>query len=374
MSRRTLIVVVLAAAVVLLSSCSPLYIVRAGWEEARILMRREPIDELLAREDTDQNLKQKLQLVLDARAYSKSVGLVPKGSFTQYSKIDRDVLVWVLSGSSKIALRPVTWWFPIVGNIPYKGFFDKADADKTADALEKRNLDVFLRPSAAFSTLGWFDDPLLSTTVKFDEVALANTVIHEILHNTIWVKDQAPFNETLANFVGSMGAVEFFSARSGAQSAQAQAAAQRWQDELDFARFLEATIKELQPIYQQADEKLLESEGSSDKEKFSRLVQARDQVLARAVERWTEQHPAAGPRKNSPKLNNATIIAHQIYLTQPWVFVDLFEQCGSSVSAFVDQMKVIAERLEKEKGDPYAAVCKRTAELQEAAKTTEKPQ
>lgn len=273
------------------------------------------------------------------------------------------MLLWVLSGSSKVALRPVTWWFPIVGSIPYKGFFDKEDADAAAKQLDDRDFDTYLRPSAAFSTLGWFNDPLLSTTLRYDETSLANTVIHEILHNTIWVKNHVPFNETLANFVGNMGAIQFFTNREGADSERVKDAKLRWSNELDFARFLVDTAAKLDTVYRRA-EKVVERRSTPEEEElYKQLVAERDGILKEALDQWLASHQVPKGKSAQSKLNNAVIIAHQIYLTKPWVFADLFHQVNDDLTAFIREMKVVAEMTAKDKLDPYDAVVRHTEEL-----------
>jgi len=132
--------------------------------------------------------------VLEARAFAvDSLGLEARRSFTRYTDLGRDTLVLVLSAAHRDRLEPYSWWFPIVGRVPYKGYFDLASARKAADGLRARGFDVYLRPSSAFSTLGWFDDPVLSTTLREDSVDLANTVVHELTHNGFYAPGQAVF-------------------------------------------------------------------------------------------------------------------------------------------------------------------------------------
>ena len=110
------------------------------------------------------------------------------GSYSSYSYVDRPDLTYVVLAAPKTELKPYTWWFLIVGRVPYKGYFSKADAEAEIERLKADGYDTNLRTSAAFSTLGWFDDPLLSHLLKYDKVALAEVVFHELFHNTLYLK------------------------------------------------------------------------------------------------------------------------------------------------------------------------------------------
>ncbi len=227
---RTLLVVLALAAVYLGGTADGRWLLRAAWEEGRILARRRPIAELAAGGAVDARTRGKLQLVLAARAFAAdSLGLDAGNSFTQYTNIGRDTLLLLLSGARRDTLAPVTWWFPVVGRVPYKGFFDARAGRGAADALRRRGDDAYLRPASAFSTLGWFDDPLLNTTLAQDSVDLANTVVHEITHNEFYAPGQAAFNESFASFVGARGSERFFRGRG--DTAAAAEAARRWADE-----------------------------------------------------------------------------------------------------------------------------------------------
>ena len=209
----------LVAAGLAASACSPTYVLRAAWEEGKILNRRKPIARIVQDTATDWETRDKLLLVLQARQFAAdSLRLNAGNSYTLFSRVESDTLVMVLSAAHKDRFQPYTWWFPIVGRVPYKGFFELEDALAAQRKLEAQGYDTYLRPSAAFSTLGWFNDPLLSTLLRYDRVSLANTVIHEIFHNTFFAPGQAVFNESLANFVGGRGAIEFFCRRDGPRS------------------------------------------------------------------------------------------------------------------------------------------------------------
>src|SRR5207342_1825450 len=181
----------------ILSACSPIYVLRAAYEEGKILWRREPIAEYIQQPDVNAETQEKLKTVLAVREYARDVlKLNVGGSYGSYSYVDRPDLTYVVVAAPKTELRPYTWWFLIVGSVPYKGYFSKQDAEEEIERLKAEGYDTNLRTSAAFSTLGWFDDPLLSHLLRFDKVTLAGVVFHELFHNTLYLNGQGAFNES----------------------------------------------------------------------------------------------------------------------------------------------------------------------------------
>ena len=315
-----------AALVVVLLGVTPMgcYLSRAAYEEARILARRQPIQTLVVRDRTDPALRAKLQLVLEARQFAiDSLHLDAGESFTAFSPLDRDTLVLVLSAAYRDRLEPKSWWFPVVGRFPYKGFFDFAEALKTAEALRGEGFDVTVGPSSAFSTLGWFNDPLVSTTVKADSVTLVNTVLHELLHTTFFAKGQVSFNESFATFVGGRGAEHFFRARG--DSALLHRAQGDWQDDRRLGAFWERTAREIDSVFA----------ALPDSARAARLV-ARDTVYARARRRLVD---SVGPQLTGypagwgarVPLNNAVLLARRVYAERLDRFDSVYAASGGNL-------------------------------------------
>ncbi len=237
---------VLAACV--LSGCASGYVLRAAYEEARLLWRREPIAALLRRDDLDPALRAKLELTLAARQFAADdLGLRVGGSYASLATVDTGQIVHVVSAAPRDRLEPYTWWFPIVGRVPYRAYFARRDADGLADALQGEGYDTDVRPAVAFSTLGWFDDPLLSSMLRSDDERLVETVLHELTHATVYVPGESAFNESLATFVGHRGSERFFAARGDAT--RANRAAARWADALTFSTFLAGAVDRLRAAY-----------------------------------------------------------------------------------------------------------------------------
>jgi predicted aminopeptidase len=290
------------------------YLVRAGYEEARILARREPIARLVNNSTLDAETRGKLQVVQEARRFAvDSLGLTADESFTTYSRVDSDTLVLVLSAAFRDSLALRTKWWPVVGRVPYQGYFD-FDAARAAQAKdEAAGFDTDLRPASAFSTLGWFNDPLLNTTLRADSTQLVNTVIHELVHSTVWIPGDAVFNESFANFVGSYGALAFFRAKG---DAAAMARIRRdWQSELVLSAFYEETFTALTAAFDSLP-------GAAQRE--ARLA-ARERVFAAARTRLaSDVAPALGVTDTlwaaRSRLNNATLMSRRVYRTGLAVF------------------------------------------------------
>jgi predicted aminopeptidase len=334
--RRGLVAIAAALGVLwLISAPTACYLSRGAWEEAKILRRREPIPDVIRSPGTPADVREKLKVVLAARQYAKdSLKLRTKDSFTTYSRLDHDTLVLVVSAAYRDTLKPYTWWFPIVGTVPYKGYFDFAAAQRDSKKLFDQGFDVYVRPSDAFSTLGFFNDPLLNTTLRADSVTLANTVIHEVTHNTFYAAGQAPFNESFAMFVGARGAAAFF--RSRGQESAARRVEDEWDDDKLLASFWSRVIGSLDSAY------------AAHPESKAARIEARDSVYARTrvalVTEIAPQFKTINPiYAQRVTLNNAALLARRVYATDLDVFDRLYVKEGRDLKRTIGRVIALAK-------------------------------
>ncbi len=255
----------------------------------------------------------------------------------------------MLQAAPKDCICPYTWKYPIVGRIPYKGFFDLQAARRSSDRLAARGYDVYLRPSAAFSTLGWFNDPLLSTALTRDSVELAATVFHEIAHNTLYVRSATPFNESFAQFVGYRSAESFFADRS--DTASARQAAARLHDEMMLGEFYADLIARLDSLYATRPDSTTLEAGRAEAGRWARAQ------LEGPVGAEPEELPVG--RLPERPVNNARLIGATIYRTRLDLFDRWFERHNHDVRESVSALGVLMKGVE---GDSAFARLERAVE------------
>jgi predicted aminopeptidase len=327
-----------------ISGCSPLYVLRAAYEEGKILWRREPIDDYLQKPEITSDTREKLKLVLAVRDYAREVlALNVGGSYSSYSYVDRPDLSFILTAAPKTELKPYTWWFLIVGRVPYKGYFSKEDAEAAAAALQADGYDTNIRSSAAFSTLGWFDDPLLSHLLRYDKITLAEVVFHELFHNTLYIKGAGAFNESVANFVGGRAAIDFFRDKLGHGSDDHRRAQEAWEEELEFSAFIGQLASELTSLY---------GRDTPMEEK----LRAREEVFSQGKERW-ERRVAAKPSRrfrnfSKQPLNNAVMIHYLLYMKELWLFEALYKAQGNDLRKTIGVIRAAVAA----GGEPFEAM------------------
>ena len=198
----------LAAAAVLVSGCQTFhYYAQAVKGQCQLVVHRQRIDALIADPRTPARLKQQLERVEQLRAFAgRELKLPVDGHYRKFVDVHRPYVVWNVQAAPEFSLQPKTWWYPIVGSLEYRGFFSERDARECARRMRAKGLDVHVDGVEAYSTLGWFEDPILSTFVDLEEPELAEVIFHELGHQRVFARADTDFNEAFATTVGQEGA------------------------------------------------------------------------------------------------------------------------------------------------------------------------
>lgn len=313
------------------------YLWRAAAEEAAILHASRSIDEILRDSTVGGEHRAQLELVAAARDHAARIGYEAKETYRKYADVGRDTLLLVVSASGKHCICPVVWKYPIVGTVPYKGFFVAADAEAAGQKLAAKGYDTYLRPSGAFSTLGWFEDPLLSTALSRDSVELAALVFHEIAHNSLYVKSATPFNESFAQFAGYRAAERFF--RDRGDSAHARQAADRWHDEMVLGAYYRALVDRATAFYDTKPDSVALEAGRLE---LGRWVK---EQLEGPVSDSLRTVRIATPVPERP-INNARLVGVTIYRTKLPLFERWYELHDRDVERSVAELRKLMEGAE----------------------------
>lgn len=271
-----------------------------------LLTRQQRVETILSDGNLSDQDRQKLQLALDVRQFAiDHLGLNSDNSYTNFVDVGRPYVVYGLSAAPKDILQPYTWRFPIVGRVPYKGYFKKELAVREAKTLQQQGYDTYVRGVRAYSTLGYFNDPLLSTMLGYHEFSLVNTIIHELVHRTVWIDGSVSFNETFANFVANRGVVAYLTHRDGAGAPSHQLYRDIQADRKVFRTYMLDIVSQLEALYR---------EPLSREAKLSR----REAIFEAA----RTNYPSVFPKMKTPsykryfegrQLNNAVMLSFRRY-------------------------------------------------------------
>lgn len=304
------------------------YVLAQGQEQARLLLTRQPVDQVLQGPRLNEAAKAKLRLVGQAKNFAaQSLGLRVGGSYDSFVPLDRDAVSYVAAAAPAYSLSPHTWWFPVIGSVPYKGYFVRAEAEAEATALRAQGLDALVRPVAAFSLLGWVSDPVYEPMLAYEDGGLVEVVIHELTHATLYLAGEAAFNEAFASHVGQAGAEAFFLAEEGASSPHLSQAKAAVRDRARFAQFLGEVVDRLEREY---------AAGGSEAERAARKAASFAWVKARFEAELLPQLET--PRfRNFAKLplNNAWLASFRTYDAKPERFAQAQARFGGDLKATV---------------------------------------
>ncbi|MCR9140797.1 MAG: aminopeptidase [bacterium] len=312
------------------------YLARAGCGQLEILWNRRPIPEVLADSATPEEVRAKLEHVQRVREFAlDQMGLHVAETFTEYSHLDRSAVAWNVSASEQLRLKAKTWWFPIVGEVPYLGFFSRDEAEDLQSELAAEGWDAIVTTVAAYSTLGWFDDPLVSPQMRYSERQLAELLIHESSHATLWFPGDVGFNESFASFVGREGALQYYREKYGANSSIYRAQLAYLEESNELSLILRQYAKKLNDTYNQnkTDDWKRESRYRLLQELRAELIQKESAFRYLNLKRLSER-----------EWNNAHFLSHLRYESGESFFAAEFAACGREWDCFLKRMHALNER------------------------------
>lgn len=227
-----------------------IYGVQQGLGQLEMVRNAVPISELLSDKDYPDSLKQKLLIINEVRRFAMdSLGLKNSENYNAVYDLKGRATAYVVQAAEKYRVKKYVWKFPVVGKLPYKGYFDEADAKKEAESLKNQGYDVRIVNPGGWSTMGWFKDPILSSMLRRDEANLAELIIHELTHSTIFVKNNSELNENLADYVGENGAKLYLKSKYGEQSKLLTNYINSIEDNLTLANYFLFSAKKLDSLY-----------------------------------------------------------------------------------------------------------------------------
>jgi len=321
----------------LFSGC---YTIRQGTAFLGYLSRAVPLETLLAPTgDPEQDERNRVfvEKVHDIRYFAQyELGLSVGRNYTRYVSLDRDFLVAVVSASARDSFTTHLWRYPVVGALPYRGYFNVDGALRQRDRLERRGLDVWIRGVDAFSTLGWFRDPVFTFMRHYRVDRLADLIIHESLHATVWLRGQGHFNEELADFVGREGARLYIVSRFGEDSEEYKAMVAAEKDSRAFLEFVRELITELEALY-----------GSGYP--LDVILYERQNIIAAAQERFEAEYDERFISDNfrgfsALPINNAYLDLFRIYTPADGFVKGLFERSGKTLAEFIAAARAMPRR------------------------------
>lgn len=226
------------------------YYTQAAAGQLEVLRTSRPIQSVIAHPDTGEALRNHLLVAEGIVNFAVSdLGLDPGNSYRRYAALGRPFVVWNVFAAPPLSLEGRRWCYPFVGCVPYRGYFNRDAALRAEARLARRGFETYVGGVSAYSTLGWFDDPLLSTFIGWSEPRLAELLLHEISHQRVWVRDDAAFNESFAAFAGEAGARLWF--RKTGREAEFDDYLTSRQDWQRLHALLLATRAQLHAVYRQ---------------------------------------------------------------------------------------------------------------------------
>jgi predicted aminopeptidase len=309
------------------------YLAQAAAGQDDLITRSQDMDRLLREDRLPPRTRRLLEEIPRVKKYGEANGLRATNNYTKYARLDRDAAVWIVSACEPLRFRSYTWSFPIVGTITYLGWFHLDAAKRAGEELRAKGWDADVRPAGAYSTAGWFDDPLLSTMIGKGDGArgdLVNTVFHESTHATFFVAGQSRLNESVANFVGDRLAEKYMREVAGEGSSETVAYFAGEERARKRETLMHTAYAALEALYASAA--------------------AREEKLADKARIFRQLETDLGTRRT---LTNASLVQFKTYHSGEEELAELLLTCGGDVKRLVAMVSAWQhERFGTDQEDP----------------------
>lgn len=297
-----------------------------------VLQKSEPISDVIAEHDTPEELAARLRLIQAARQFSvDELGLPDNASYRKYANIGREFVIWNVFAAPEFSLQPKQWCFPVAGCVSYRGYFSKDAATRAAQRLARDGYDVAVGGVSAYSTLGKFDDPVLSSMMRWNDVQLVGTLFHELAHQVLYIKGDTGFNESFATAVEEFGLERWLD--SNGQSEEMTAYRQRQEYRTQIMALVAHAREDLRVLFEAR---------ISDEEK-RRLKSARLDRLVSDVKAEVKRLGREPPTWLNGDLNNARLVPMTLYQGRLPAFRVMLADCERNLRCFY----TMAEELSK---------------------------
>lgn len=326
----------LAACASTLACSGPAYYWQAASGQYELMRDRQDIEALLNDPETRPDLAGRLRTSREILDFARQhLDLPAEDSYTSYVETGREAVVWNVVAAPEFSLQAKKWCFAIAGCVPYRGYFEQEKAQRSAMRLQNRGFDVAISPATAYSTLGWFKDPLLDTMMQSTDTRLAATLIHEVAHQKLFVKGDTAFNEAYASFVENAGVAHWLDALGNQDEVSA------WQQSrsalAQFHALLADTRQELQQLYRR---NLTLIDLRAGKAAIFENLEGRYEQLK--DEAWAGRDYFGGWFEGG--VNNADLALFNDYQAGVCAFSQLFAQVGSDFGRFHKMVRNMASQ------------------------------
>jgi predicted aminopeptidase len=358
-ARRWTVLGLISFALLFSTGCQTIsYYQQAVTGQCRILAQRKPISEVLADPKASEALKHKLRLVQEIREFAhKELNLPIDGHYQKYVDLHRDYVVWNVHAAPEFSLEPKSWWYPVVGTAKYRGYFSEKDARKYAAGLEQQHLDVYVSGVEAYSTLGWFQDPVLNTFIRHSDTDLAETLFHELAHQRLFVNGDTDFSEAFATSVAQEAMRRWMASKGNAAEYEKYMAENRRTEQ--FVNLVLGARQKLEVLYGKQET----TDGSTN---VAALVAYKRQSKAEILQGLRKDYEVLKKTEWGGKddydrwmakpMNNARLNTFDAYYRLLPAFQSLITSKGTNVEDFYREVNLLAKVPKEERHRRLAAL------------------